>query len=309
MGWWSGEKPKVRQMEMWTPGQKMAAGGLEDYLRQALSSYGGTGGIGEQTSGLIGGILGRTDPLTQQATGLLSQYMSSGGLEPEATRSYLENVLYAPMKKTLEEQTLPGIGAAYGKGGAYFSTARAGEEAEARKNLEEQYGRISEEVAYKELMESKARQAQALQLGLQYPMAQAQLGMGYGQGIMGQIQQYLQQQPYQYVVQPGTEGGGKSVIGLIGSLLGGAVCHIVNELYGLNTVKGLVLFVTVNYRWPKTNIGSILNKLYRKFSKPISVFISKKGIINKMVRSILIKFFDYEFKKEMKNATTNLYAT
>ena len=307
--WFVGTKPKIKQMSMWNPEQQAAQAGLGSYLTRGMGQYGGAGGVGEQTYNLLSQYLAGTDPMAQTAEGLLMKTMGGGGLEPEATRGYLQNVIRGPMEQTLAEQTLPGIAASYGKGGAYFSTARAGAESRARETMEEQFGRISEEIAYQELMASKQRQMQAMGMGLQYPGMKAGLGMQYGQGLMGQIQQYLQQQPYQYVVRPGTEGLGKSIIGAIGGLAGGALCHIVSELYGLDTPRGFVLFNLVNFKWPKTYIGSVLNKLYRKYSKPISVFISKKGIINRTTRSVLKRFFDYEFQKEIKNACSNLYAT
>lgn len=72
------------------------------------------------------------------------------------------------------------------------------------------------------------------------------------------------------------------------------VCWIVDELYGLDTVEGKILFYKVNYEWHKTFIGEIGYKLYKKFGKRVALFISKKGILNFAVRKGLKLFFDYQ---------------
>ena len=283
MGWFMGEKPKIRRVDVWSPQQQQMGSQLYGTLTGQLGGLYAPGGLGGLTQGV------------------LEKYLTTGGLEPEATRGYLENVMYAPMKKQLIEETLPSIAAGYGKGGAYFSTARAGMEQKAREQLETQFAQRAQDIAYQELMASKQRQ-----------MAALGMGMTYQEQLLNQIQNYLRQQPYQYIVQPGQEGILKSIISAVGTAAGGYLgkwCYIVNELYGLNTIQGMTLFDRVNFVWPKTFIGNVLNKLYRKFSKPISVFISKKNFVSKITRKMLKVFFDNEFKKELKNATSNLYAT
>ncbi|GAH77079.1 unnamed protein product, partial [marine sediment metagenome] len=74
------------------------------------------------------------------------------------------------------------------------------------------------------------------------------------------------------------------------------VCWIVDELYGLDTVEGKILFHEVNYEWPKTFIGEIGYKLYVKFGKRVALFISKKGLLNFAVRKGLKLFFDYQLR-------------
>ncbi|GAI95641.1 unnamed protein product, partial [marine sediment metagenome] len=78
------------------------------------------------------------------------------------------------------------------------------------------------------------------------------------------------------------------------------ICWIVDELYGLNTAEGEILFHEVNYDWPKTFIGRIGYKLYKKFGKRIALFISEKGVLNFVVRKGLKLFFDYRLNKANK---------
>ena len=71
MGWFGGEKPKIRQKPLLNPQQKTGGYG------------GGYGSYGQQTPNLLNRYLAETNPFAQQTQGLLSKYISDQGLEPE----------------------------------------------------------------------------------------------------------------------------------------------------------------------------------------------------------------------------------
>lgn len=253
MGWFTGSSPKVTAMPAWSPEQQLISGQLSSYLSSNLGRDTTYPGMSELTKlkpveresmGLMERLMSGKD--TYGAEELLKQIISGRPVEdllqPERAKRYTAATITGPIMQRLEEEMLPSIAASAGKGGAYFSTMRGVEENKARRYAGEEIGRGEETFSYQQLLQQiqleeaeRNRQQEAMQTGLQYPLTKAATGMQIGaaarqpqlyglqdwlasqenkNALLTQLQNYLKQQPYQYVTDTGQKGAGSSLMSL-----------------------------------------------------------------------------------------------
>jgi len=247
-------------------------------------------------------------PITALAENLLQETMTGTGgqaLNAPAIQQYLQDVIYGPARKTLQEQVMPEIAAQYGKGGAYFSTPRAAAETKAGTDLESQLQTIASNLTWQQMQQQKANQMTALTQGLQYPAGKIQMGMQYGgkereiatgqqNTILNNIQQYLQQKQYEAAVIPGQAGMGSSLMGSLGQGMGSSCCFIF--------IKGEKLTKQVrNFRDTFFNEDSFVAQGYRKMAKWLVPAMNNK-FIKRFVKFIMVdpmaKFAEYYYKND-----------
>jgi hypothetical protein len=278
-------------------------GTQESDLYKQLSS------IFSNTMGAQGGSFQLPDYITNTLMELSGQ--GAGLNMPLEDTAFYKSVI-PNAQRQITENVIPGIKEKFGSSGALRSSAYG--EAAGKGASDTMFDAIMKTAmeAYQQEEAARSRQLGAATQGIGAylaPFSAMSGAVGAGKEMQGMeypLLSYIIQLLSLYKGQETDTTEQESPLGIISSLLSGGgkaaggaaaliACHIVNELYGLPTPKGRYLFCLVNYVWPTTFVGGILNKLYRQFSKPVSVFISRPNLVSKLTRLVLRLFFDYQY--------------
>ena len=220
-----GKKPKIKEYDTLTGGQRTMATGLENYLTPQVGK-GVPGYTGKLTAGpsqyeqqglnTLGNYIAQPSEATGWGSAALKTQLSgapSTNINPQASEDYFNNSVRAPLMKQFNEDIMPQVRERYNSGGMFYGTPRERAENNALQDLEGNLVSQKSNLAYqdeqarRQLSEDAAkRQLAALPQGLAYgqePLTRVAASQTYGAlprnleqaDMAAQLNEFLRTQP------------------------------------------------------------------------------------------------------------------